>query len=106
MNKDEILAKSREENKNRDLEDAECLKTASKIAYIVGCCICMIICAVQWYFTKTVNWGCWVVNFGILGTVFLVKYIKMRKRHELMMTVVEFVMFFFFLTGFIMSMRG
>lgn len=106
MDKEDILARSRKENKNRDLAELEALKKASSIAYVVGCIVCMIICAVQWSYTKTINWGCWTANFSILSTVFLVKYLKLRRRHELMMTILEFSMTLFFLTGFIMSLRG
>lgn len=106
MDKNEILKRSRNENKNRDIAELDCLQKASRIAYIVGCIVCMIICTVQWQFTKTVNWGCWVVNFSILGTVFLVKFIKLRKKHELLWMIVDYGMCIFFLIGFIMSMRS
>ena len=78
MNREEILAASRKENKNQDIVEAEYLKQASRVAYTVGCLVCCLICALQWSFTKTMNWGCWVVNFSILGTIFLVKSIKVK----------------------------
>ena len=106
MNKEEILDKSRQENRNRDLAEIDCLKKSSVIAYIVGCCVCMTLSILQWSFTKTVNWGCWVANFSILGTVFLVKFINLRKTHELLMTIFYYVLCIFFLIGFVMSMRG
>lgn len=106
MNKEQILAASRKENKNQDIVEEEYLKQASKIAYIVGCLICCLICGLQFSFTKTVNWGCWVVNFSILGTVFLVKSIKMKKRHEIILTVFYYGLCLFFAIGFVMSLRG
>lgn len=106
MNKEEILAASRKENRNQDLAEMECLKQASKVAYIVGCVICILVCLFQWNFSKTINWGCWVVNFSILGTVFLVKAIMMKKTREIILTVFYYALCLFFLVGFIMSMRG
>ena len=106
MYKEEILEKSRKEHKNQDLAQIEFLKQASKIAYIVGCIACVIICSLQWVFIKTINWGCWVANFSILGTVFLVKFIKLRKKHELFMAILYYAICLFFLIGFIMSLRG
>jgi uncharacterized protein (DUF983 family) len=106
MNKEEILEKSRKENKNQDLAEMECLKKAGIIAFIVGCIVCVIICALQFSFMKTINWGCWVANFSILGTVFLIKFIKLRKTHELFMTILYYALCIFFLIGFIMSLRG
>ncbi len=106
MYKEEILERSRKEHKNQDLAEMEFLKQASKIAYIVGCIACVIICTLQWVFQKTINWGCWVTNFSILGTVFLVKFVKLRKKHELLMTILYYAICLFFLIGFIMSLRG
>lgn len=106
MNKEEILAASRKELKNQDVAEAEYLKQASLIAYMVGCVVCCLICALQWAFTNTINWGCWVVNFSILGTIFLVKSIKMKKRHEIMLTVFYYGLVLFFGIGFVVSLIG
>lgn len=105
MKKEDILAASRKENKNQDLYEVEVLLKAGRIAYIAGCCLCMLICILQYIFSKTINWGCWVVNFGILGTVFLVKSVKLKSRHEIILTVVYYLICAFFIVGFVMSMR-
>ena len=55
---------------------------------------------------KNINWGCWVENFSILGNIFLVKFIKLRKKHELFMAILYYAICHFFLIGFIMSLRG
>jgi hypothetical protein len=52
MYKEEILERNRKEHKNQDLAEMEFLKQASKIAYIVGCIACVIICTLQWSFRK------------------------------------------------------
>lgn len=106
MDKEKILATSRKENKNQDIAEAEYLKQASSIAYVVGCIMCCVICVLQWSFTNTINWGCWIVNFSILGTVFLVKSIKMKKRHEIAMTVLYYGFGVLCAISFVMSMRG
>lgn len=106
MNKEEILEASRKENRNQDIVEAEVIKQASKIAYITGCITCMAICVLQLIFTDTINWGCWVVNYSILGTVFLIKAIKLKKRHEIILTVLYYTIALFFIIGFAFSMRG
>lgn len=106
MNKEEILAASRKENKNQDIAEAEYLKQASRAAYPVGCIVCWLICALQFAFIKTINWGCWVVDFSILGTICFVKSIKSKKRHDILMTVINYGFCVFFAIGFIMSLRG
>lgn len=106
MNREEVLAASRKELRNQDVAEAEFLKQASKVAYQIGVLVCCLICGLQWAYTKTVNWGCWVVNFSIIGTVFLVKSIKMKKRHEIVLTVFYYGLTLFFAVGFCMSLRG
>ena len=106
MTKEEILAASRKENKNQDIVEAECLKQASKIAYIVGCLTCILVCTLQWVITRNINWSCWVVNFAILGTVFLVEAIKLKKRHELFMALLDYGLCIFLIIEFVLSLRG
>ena len=43
MDKDEILKKSREENKNRDFVEAEVLNRANAIALAVGVMVCGVV---------------------------------------------------------------
>ena len=106
MDRDEILAASRRENKNQDIAEAEYIRQAGRVAYIVGCLVCCLICVLQGIFTNTINWGCWVVNFSILGTVFLVKSIKGKMRHEILVTIVYYGLCLLCTIGFIMSLRG
>lgn len=106
MNKEEILEASRRENKNQDVVEAEVIKQGSQIAYLIGCLMCGVICLLQNIFTDTINWGCWVVNFSILGTVFLVKSIKLKKRHEILLTILYYGFTVFFAVGFAFSLRG
>ncbi len=104
MNKEEILERSRKENKNKDIVEQEATLKACRVAYIVGPIVCVVLCFIQLAFIRTINWGCWVVNFSILGTVFLVKYIKLRKNHELIITIFYFTICIFFFIGFIMAL--
>lgn len=106
MNKEEILAASRKELKNQDMAEVECLKQGSRLAYMVGTVMGCLICGLQWIFTKSINWGCWVVNFSILGTVFLVKSLRLKRRHEIVWTIFLLAMLLFFFVGFVMSLRG
>ena len=57
MNKDEILAKSRAENKNKDVYEQEVLKQASRSAVVAS---------------MTINW---------------VKYIKLHRKLELLIAI-------------------
>lgn len=106
MNKEEILERSRKENKNKDIIELDAIRGGCRVAYLVGPIACIVLCFMQMAIKHTINWGCWAINFSILDTVFLVKYVKLRKKHELIMTIFYFVLCIFFLIGFIMALRG
>ena len=83
MDKDEILERSRKEHKDRDFVEDEALAQASKIAIWVGTIVCGLLTIIQSAVQSRMNFGLWTVMFSILATTMLVKYTKMRKRHEL-----------------------
>lgn len=83
MDKDEILARSRKENKDMDLVEAEVIARANAIALSVGILICGLLSVLHAVFRDTVDYGVWTVYFSALTTIMIFKYIKLRKWHEL-----------------------
>ena len=88
MDKDEILAKSRAENKNKDVYEQEVLKQASKSAVIVQLVLAAVFFVTQIFSGGGINWGLWALVFSADMTIFWVKYIKLHRKHELMMAIV------------------
>ena len=82
MNKEEILAKSRAENKNKDVYEQEVLKQASSSAVIVMMVLAAIFFAAQIFVGDGMNWGIWALVFSANMTTFWAKYIKFRRKHE------------------------
>ena len=87
MNKDEILAKSRAENKNKDVYEQEVLKQASRSAVLVQMILATIFFVTQIFVGKGINWGLWALVFSANMTINWVKYIKLRRRQELMIAI-------------------
>ena len=85
MDRDEILKRSREENKDQDLVDLEVLHRANNIALSVGMLICALISVLHAVFRDSPDYAVWIVQFGMLSTVMLVKFAKLRRRHELLL---------------------
>ena len=83
MDKDEILARSRKENKDRDFVDMEAQAKAYSIAAHVGGMVCGILAVLHVIFTEELDYGIWTVYFSVLATAMIYKYVKLRKRHEL-----------------------
>ncbi len=88
MNKEEVLEKSRAENKNRDVYEQEILKQASTSAVIVMLVLAAIFSAAQIFVGGDLNLGLWALVFSTNMTTFWVKYIRLRRKHELVMALV------------------
>ena len=89
MEKKDILEISRREHQNRDLAELEASVQAGNLAG-------RFVRAVH-----TVLLGPWVIYFSILGTHALVKFLKLKRKTDLVLTVLYLVMFLLFLVFFI-----
>ena len=87
MNKEEILAKSRAENKSKDVYEQEVLKQASNSAVIVQMFLAAIFFVTQIFVGGGINWGLWALVFSANMTTSWVKYIKLHRKQELMVAI-------------------
>lgn len=97
MDKDEILKKSREENKDRDFVEEAVLATANSLSLAVGMIVCGLVSVLSAIFQGGPEYSVWTVMWVIHASTFLFKYHKLRKRHELMMGLfyIALAVFFF-----------
>ncbi len=98
MNREEILEKSRQENKNKDVHEEEILKQASKSAVIVQQILAGIFFLTQIFAGKGINWGLWALVFSSDMVIFWVKAIKLHRKHELVMAIF-YTIFVFIMSG-------
>ena len=85
MDKDEILKRSRKENKDQDLVELEAINKANTIANTVGILVCALLNIIRAIFQVGIDKSVWTVMLSIMSTVMLVKFAKLRQRHELVM---------------------
>lgn len=104
MEKEDILEISRKENKNKDLADLAISAQAGNIAGRVGACVCCLISAVFVWATDTMLFSPWVIYFSILGTHYLVKFIKLKRKTDLSITVLYLGMCLLFLVFFVLRL--
>lgn len=99
MDKDEILARSRKENKDRDFVEAEVLAKANSVALSVGTIVCGVLSVLHAIFADTPDFSVWTVLFSMLAATMFIKYVKLRRRHELIIGLLYlgFCVFFFVL---------
>lgn len=88
MDRDEILAKSRAENKNQDVYEQEILKLAGKTAVVVQMILAAVFFAVQAITGGGINWGLWALVVSADMTLSWVKYVKLRRKPELAIAIV------------------
>ena len=106
MNREEILEKSRRENKGTDEIELIVLNSAGKLAAQIGMLICCAVAVLQVSFTDSMSYESWMIYFSILGTLFIVKYIKLHKRHELLLAILFSGLFVFFTVLFVRRLAG
>ena len=87
MNKEEILMKAQAENNGKDYADIEAQKSGTRAAYFVAVLLVIIVDLVNGFVLGFVNRGMDFVLFTMAFVAFLTKYLKLRKRHELVVTV-------------------
>ena len=83
MEKEEILAKAQKENNGVDLADRSAQKDGAWIAYIALVILVIVVDTVNGLVLHNVNRGMDFVLFTAAFIVFLVKFIRLRKKHEL-----------------------
>ena len=104
MKKEEILEKSRKENKYKNMPEIEEVNRASRIAAITGPLLCMVISFLDLKFKGTVNWACWTVDFGMMIVLNAWQYAKLRQRKHLILAVVSLLSFALFGYGYIFEL--
>ena len=97
MNKEEILSRSRKELKNSDLVEMQISYQAWNIAGRVGATMCILISVIARILTSHYIVGPWIIYFSIQGTIWLVRFIKLKKKtylfSSLILIVVAIILF-------------
>ena len=106
MNKDDILKKAQAENSGKDYADIEAQKSGTRVAYFVAVLLVVIVDLVNGYVLGYVNRGMDFVLFTMAFVAFLTKYIKLRKRHELIVTIMWGLLALMMLVLWIMQLCG
>jgi len=87
MKKEEILKASRDENKNKDLAEMEVMYQAGAHAGRVGALVCCIVSILSSMVAHTLLYSPWVIYFSIITTQWVVRFIKMKRRSDLVLAI-------------------
>ena len=83
MNREEILARAQNEGKQQDLPDREAQRSGAWAAYILGVVLLILVDVVNGFVLHNVNRGADFALFSMAFVLFLIKYLRLRKTHEL-----------------------
>ena len=87
MEKEEILMKAQQENKGKDIADLEAQRKGTNIGFMVGGLAFIAIIIVEMIVNNVMHYEIMGGCFLMLGTSFFVKYISLRKKHELFVAI-------------------
>ncbi len=87
MKKEEILAASRKENKNKDLAELEAIRYAGSLAGKVGATVCCVISLLASILAERMLYSPWIIYFSIMGTTWLVRAVKLKKKSDWVLAV-------------------
>ena len=88
MNKEEILAKSKQENHGQDIVNLEVSRASMLFGWITAVCLLAVVAVVEALVYDRMNNGIFFAVMAGCSAIFINKYLKLRKRHELYITIV------------------
>ena len=92
MKKDDILNASRKEHKNKDLAEIEVIYQAGSHAGRVGALVCCLLSLLSSMLAHAMIYSPWVIYFSILSTQWLVRFIKMKRKSDLVLTILFLIL--------------
>lgn len=87
MNREEILEKSRQENKNKDVYEQELVKEGGNYGAMVAALLASIFFIVQIFVGLGQNYGLYAVVMSIPMTNVINKYRRQKKMQELVLAI-------------------
>lgn len=83
MNKEEILAKSRKENKNQDVYEKEVSQSGGNSATVVAAILATVFIVIQIFVGGGTNYGLYAVVSSALATGYTTKAMHLKKKRHL-----------------------
>ena len=88
MNKDEILSKSRKENKDKDLFEREILVIAGNVGGIVATLLATIFFVMQRLVGDEFNYGLYAVIVSVSAGGFVLRAIRMKRKRDIVLALI------------------
>lgn len=89
MTREEILEKSRAENRDQDIYEKEVLKVAGNAGAMAAVILATVFFVLQIFTGGGINCALYAIVFIIWAMTFTVKAIRLRRRHEIMIAILH-----------------
>lgn len=106
MEKEEILAKAQKENKGKDLAELEVTNKATNLAFMVGGLFIVALLIADWIVTGIFKYFVLGGLMVMIAVAFIYKYIRLRKRHELVVSILYIIGAVGFLALWVIQLCG
>jgi asparagine N-glycosylation enzyme membrane subunit Stt3 len=106
MDREEILEKSRKENQYKDPIELEAFNKANDAALTVGILVCVLLTALHRTILGGADFGVWTVDWAIMATIYAVRFIKLRKKSDMVLALLGLGLFAGFLWFYLHSTLG
>ena len=109
MKKEEILNASRKEHQNKDLAEMEMIYRAGSHASRVGALVCCLLSLLSSMLAHTMIYSPWVIYFSILTTQWFVRFIEMKRKSDLALSIIFLILSILAFAGFVhrlLEVRG
>ena len=106
MNREDILARAQQEGKNQDLPDLEAQKSGGLTAYVIGFSLLALVTVVNRIVLNYFDYGVYFAMLSMPFVLFLSKYRRLRKKHELLLTILFGIGAFLMLVSWILHLTG
>lgn len=106
MNREEILEKSRQENRGQDIANLEVSRSSIVFGWVVAVCLLAFVAVAEALKYERMNSGIFFAVMAGCAAIFIRKYLKLRKQHELIISIVYTVAAVAFLTAWILQLAN
>ncbi len=90
MNKDEILAKSRQENKDKDLYTLSIEKSASRVGVITMFAVALILTLISVIQTGKLNFTVWIMTLSVDTAMDVYRAVKFKTKKAILSAIITF----------------
>ena len=104
MDREEILAKSKQENRGQDVANLEVSRASILFGWVVAVVALAVVAVTEALVYERMNSGIFFAVMAGCAAIFIAKYRKLRKRHEFYIAIVYAVSAAAFLVSWILQL--